>query len=209
VRRSLPLAALVLPLLLAVPPARAEQRLEARPACDGVSVTGTEFPERVVLLMVADLRSGKVLAGPVATPTRPDGSFRATVRADLAGRGTVEVTAWRKSGATVIMTAKDLVERPCVEAASQLAGTLPATGGHGPALLSLGLGLLALGALLRHAPRHRGRHEPGAAQPARRIAASRARQVGWVRSSAARPRGGAAASSPGTNSSSTATRPAP
>jgi hypothetical protein len=208
VRRPLPLAALVLTLLLAASPAGAEQRLETRPACDGVSVTGTEFPERVVLLMITDVGSGKVLAGPVATTTRPDGSFSTRVRADLAGRRTVEVSAWRKSGTTVIMTAKDVVEVPCVEAASQRAGVLPSTGGQGPALLSLGLGLVALGALLRHAARDHGRHER-AAQPPRRMAATRAWQVGWVRNRPARPRGGAAASSAGTNSSSTATRPAP
>jgi hypothetical protein len=164
VRRPPSLAVLLplLLLLLATLPAHAEQRLETSPACDGLAVQGTGFPEPVALLMVRDVRSGKVLVGPVRTPTGADGSFRTRLRVDLGGRRSVEVTAWKQEGTTVIMTARELVERPCVAAASasrEGGGTLPLTGAPRPAMVSLGFSLLALGVLVRHAGRHRGRHE--------------------------------------------------
>jgi hypothetical protein len=161
VRRPLSLATLVLALLVA-PPAQAEQRLETTPACDGVLVTGAGFPEPVALLMARDVRSGRVLAGPVKAATGVDGSFRARLRVDLERVGGVEVTAWKQAGTTVIMTARDLVERPCVAASgrTRAAGAaLPLTGASRPELAPFGLGLVALGVLVRHAARVRGRHE--------------------------------------------------
>ena len=46
-------------------------------------------------------------------------------------------------------------------------GTLPRTGGSAPALVSLGLGLIALGAVVRHA----GRRPPGRARGGTHLAA--------------------------------------
>lgn len=161
-RRPLTLAALALAILAGALPARADQRLETIPACDGVVVTGTGFPEPVALLMVRDVRSGKVLAGPVEAATGPDGSFRTRLRVDLEGAAGVEVSAWKQAGTTVIMTARDLVDQPCVSASAQTRtaeATLPLTGGPRPALVHFGLSLLTLGLLLRHAARNRGRHE--------------------------------------------------
>jgi hypothetical protein len=166
VRRPLSLATLALTLLLIALPAQAEQRLETTPACDGVLVTGAGFPEPVALLMVRDVRSGRVLAGPVKATTGADGSFRARLRADLEGAGGLEVTAWKQVGTTVVMTARDLVDQPvdqpCVAATARTraaGATLPLTGGPRPALASFGLSLVALGLLVRHAARVRGRHE--------------------------------------------------
>lgn len=160
------LVPLVLLLWLA-PPARAGQTLDSTPTCQGISVNGTGFPEPVVLLMVREVRSGKVLAGPVQTTTARDGSFRASLRVDLTGRRMVEVTAWKKAGTTVVMTARELVNRPCVAAAAQENGltALPRTGVPRPAVLLVGLGLLGLGAALRHAVRYRGRHSAALAFP--------------------------------------------
>jgi hypothetical protein len=165
VRRPLSLATLTLTMLLTALPAQAEQRLDTTPACDGVVVTGTGFPEPVALLMVRDVRSGRVLAGPVKAATGSGGAFRARLRVDLErATGGVEVTAWKQAGTTVIMTARDLVERPCVAASARTraaGATLPLTGGPRPALASFGLSLLTLGILVRHAARARGRHERG------------------------------------------------
>ena len=158
-KRPLALAVLPLCLVLVAAPAQAEQRLQTRPACGGVAVAGSGFPEPVALLMVTDVRSGRRLAGPLPVRTDPDGSFQARLAVDLRGRRTVEVTAWRKAGTTVIMTAKRLVDRPCVAAAG---GALPLTGPRTRALLSVGLSLVALGALLRYAARYRGRHQMAA-----------------------------------------------
>jgi hypothetical protein len=156
---------LALVLLALAPPARAARTLDSTPTCQGLSVNGTQFPERVVLLMVRDVRSGKVLAGPLQTAADQRGSFRAELRLDLRGRRMVEVTAWRTAGTTVVMTARELVQRPCVAGAGAGLAALPATGGPRPAVLMLGLSLLALGALIRHAVRYRGRHSAATAFP--------------------------------------------
>jgi hypothetical protein len=174
---AVPLVALLLGLGL---PAGAAQTLDSTPTCQGLSVDGTRFPERVVLLMVRDVRSGKVLAGPVQTVADRDGSFRAELRVDLTGRRMVEVTAWKKAGTTVVLTARELVRRPCVAAPARRGGpaVLPATGGPRPAMLMVGLSLLALGALIRHAVRYRGRHGAAAAVPFGRDAKAR---IPWRR----------------------------
>jgi len=121
------------------------------------------FPERVALLMVREVRSGKLLARPVEVATGGGGSFRARLRVDQAGWRGVEVTPWRRAGTTAIPTARDLVDSPCVAGTSRsraAVGTLPRTGGSAPALVSLGFGLIALGAIVRHA----GRRPPGRAR---------------------------------------------
>jgi hypothetical protein len=162
VRRPLSLAVLALATLATMLPAQAEQRLDTTPACDGVLVTGNGFPERVAVLMVRDVRSGKVLAGPVRTATGPDGSFRTRLRVDLERTTGVEITAWKQAGTTVIMTARDLVDRPCVSATAQTrpaGAALPLTGGPRPALVWFGLGLVTLGVLVRYAARDHGRHQ--------------------------------------------------
>ena len=170
-RRSLLLAVLVLTLLAVALPARAEQRLDTVPIwCDGVVVRGTGFPEPEALLMVREVRSGKLLAGPVEVATGGDGSFRARLRVELTGRRGVEITAWRQAGTTAIMTARDLVDSPCMAGTSRsraAVGTLPRTGGSAPAMVSLGLGLIALGAVVRHA----GRRPPGRARGGTHLAA--------------------------------------
>jgi hypothetical protein len=145
-------------------PAWAEQTLRSTPSCQGLTVAGSRFPDRVVLLMVRDVRSGQVLAGPMPAGTQGDGSFRAVLRLDLRTRRMVEVSAWRKSGTTVIMTARQLVSRPCAadSATVSAANALPATGAH-PAVLTVGLLLVAGGIGLRGAMRYQGRH---AAPPA-------------------------------------------
>ncbi|HVD14606.1 MAG TPA: hypothetical protein VNK73_09150 [Actinomycetota bacterium] len=164
--RRLPLVVgpLMLVAVLAAP-AWAEQTLRSTPSCQGLTVAGSQFPDRVVLVMVRDVRNGQVLAGPVPANTRGDGSFQAALRLDLRTRRMVEVTAWKKSGPTVIMTARQLVSRPCAEdtatvsAASAVpaGGVLPATGAH-PAALTVGLLLIAGGIGLRGAMRYQGRH---------------------------------------------------
>ena len=159
--RRLPLVVGPLMLIAALAaPAGAEQTLRSTPSCQGLTVAGSQFPDRVVLLMVRDVRNGQVLAGPVPTATRGDGSFRAVLRLDLSTRRMVEVTAWRKSGTTVIMTARQLVSRPCAAdtaTVSAASAALPATGAH-PAVLTVGLLLVAGGIGLRGAMRYQGRH---------------------------------------------------
>jgi hypothetical protein len=158
-RRLLVLVPLAWPLLLAAAPtpAHAEQTLDSRPTCSGMVVRGTEFPDRTVLLMLRDVRSGKVLIGPVARTTRPDGSFSAWLRVDLRGTQTVDVSAWRKAGTTVIMTARQVVARPCrlADPPSTLARTGPS---HLVAWLLVGCCLLGVGVVARRATRYRGRH---------------------------------------------------
>jgi len=163
--KRLPLALVPLVLLLwLAAPARAGQTLDSTPTCKGLSVHGTSFPEPVVLLMVRDVRSGKVLAGPTPTSTARDGSFRAVLRVDLTSRRMVEVTAWRKAGTTVVLTARELVNRPCVAAAERGSATLASTGAPRPAVPLVGLGLLGLGAVLCLVTRYRGRHSAASAR---------------------------------------------
>jgi hypothetical protein len=161
VRRPLPLAAAILTVLAAALPAGAGERLDTIPfRCDGVVVRGTGFPEHLALLLVRDVDGGKVLAGPVEVATGGDGAFRARLRVDLSGRPGVEVSAWRQQGTTATMTARELVGSPCMAGTSRSRaayGTLPRSGGSAPAMVSLGLGLIAVGAVARHA----GRRPPG------------------------------------------------
>jgi len=142
---ALSLVAIIAALAL---PASAEERLNATAACGGVIVTGAGFGDRSVLLLATDLRTGRTLAGPVATSTTPGGSFRAWLSMDLSGVQTVVVSAWRHSGATVTLTAKDLVQQPCPGSGTAMPGMLPMTGGPHPGLLALGVGLLTLGVVL-------------------------------------------------------------
>lgn len=129
-------------------PASAEERLAATAACGGVTVIGAGFGDRSVLLLATDLRTGRTLAGPTAIPITPDGSFRAWLPISLRGVGAVVVSAWRHSGATVTLTAKDLVRQPCPGSGAAMPGKLPMTGGPHPGLLALGIGLLSLGVVL-------------------------------------------------------------
>jgi len=138
---------LALMVVLALP-ALAEERLDARAGCGGVSVDGAGFSDRSVLLMATDLRTGKTLARPSTTATGPDGSFHAWLPMDLSGVRTVVVSAWRHAGATVTLTAKDLVQQPCLGSGGATPNSLPMTGGPQPGLLILGVGLLGLGGLL-------------------------------------------------------------
>lgn len=139
---ALSLVAIIAALAL---PASAEERLNATAACGGVTVTGAGFGDRSVLLLATDLRTGRALAGPVATSTTPGGSFRTWLPMDLSSVQTVVVSAWRHSGATVTLTAKDLVQQPCPGSGTATPGMLPMTGGPHPGLLALGVGLLTLG----------------------------------------------------------------
>jgi hypothetical protein len=101
-----------------------------------------------------------MLVAVLAAPAWAEQTLRSTLSCRM-----VEVTAWKKSGPTVIMTARQLVSRPCAEdtatvsAASAVpaGGALPATGAH-PAALTVGLLLIAGGIGLRGAMRYQGRH---------------------------------------------------
>ena len=128
---------------LTAAPAMAAKDLQVSMAtCAGVSVVGEGLPKSSqVFLLVRNLANGKTVGGkPTPVNSKADGTVQASVRLDLNGVRTVDVSVWTKSGETLQMAARDVANISC--------GKLPMTGApaHGGMTLTLAGLLLALGA---------------------------------------------------------------
>jgi hypothetical protein len=147
-------AALVICLTAA--PAMAAKDLQVSTAtCSGVTVVGEGLPKSTqVFLLVRNLANGKTVSGkPTPVTSKADGTLQASVRLDLNGVRTVDVSVWTKSGETLQMAARDVANTNC--------GDLPMTGApaHAGLELPLAVALLVLGGAglwgarrFRHAP---------------------------------------------------------
>jgi hypothetical protein len=153
-RRGAVLIATFLVACLTAAPAMAAKDLRVSTAtCAGVTVVGEGLPPSSQLfLLVRNLANGATVGGkPMPVKTAADGTVQATLKLDLNGVRTVDVSIWTKSGDTLQMAARDVASTSC--------GKLPMTGapiGVGIALPLAGV-LLALGvAALLGARRLRG-----------------------------------------------------
>jgi LPXTG-motif cell wall-anchored protein len=136
------LATTVLVVCLTAAPAMAAKDLQVSTAtCTGVTVVGEGLPASTqVFLLVRNLASGATVGGkPTPVTTEADGTVQASVRLDLNGVRTVDVSIWTKSGETLQMAARDVASTNC--------GKLPMTGAsaHGGMALLAGV-LLTMGA---------------------------------------------------------------
>ena len=137
------LATTVLVVCLTAAPAMAAKDLQVSTAtCSGVTVVGEGLPASTqVFLLVRNLSSGATIGGkPTPVTTKADGTVQASVKLDLNGVRTVDVSVWTKSGETLQMAARDVASTSC--------GKLPMTGApaHGGMALPLAGVLLAMGA---------------------------------------------------------------
>jgi len=141
--RGAVLTTTVLVVCLTAAPAMAAKDLRVSMAtCTGVTVVGEGLPKSSqVFLLVRNLANGATVGGkPTPVRSSADGTVRASVKLDLNGVRTVDVSIWTKSGETLQMAARDVANISC--------GKLPMTGApaHGGMALPLAGVLLALGA---------------------------------------------------------------
>jgi hypothetical protein len=154
-RPTAPLAALLLAALASAGPvaspalAAAPKDLQVSSAtCAGVSVVVQGMPaSQQLFLLVRNLANGKTLAGPAPVHSDADGSVQSTLRVDLTGVRTVDVSIWTKQGTTLTMAAKDTAVTRC--------GSLPMTGAASSRAALLALALLCAGVLAVWASRSR------------------------------------------------------
>jgi hypothetical protein len=144
----------VLVVCLTAAPAMAAKDLRVSTAtCAGVTVVGEGLPPSSQLfLLVRNLGTGATVGGkPTPVNTSADGTVQATLKLDLNGVRTVDVSIWTKSGDTLQMAARDVANTNC--------GKLPMTGapiGAGTALPLAGILLAGGAAALLGARRLRG-----------------------------------------------------
>ncbi len=140
--RGAVLTTTVLVVCLTAAPALAAKDLQVSTAtCAGVTVVGEGLPKSSqVFLLVRNLATGATVGGkPTPVNSSADGTVQASVRLDLNGVRTVDVSLWTKSGETLQMAARDVANTSC--------GRLPMTGApaRGGMALPLAGVLLALG----------------------------------------------------------------
>ncbi len=142
---------------LTAAPALAAKDLQVSMAtCAGVTVVGEGLPKSTqVFLLVRNLANGATVGGkPTPVNSGADGTLQATVRLDLHGVRTVDVSVWTKSGETLQMAARDVASTSCGKL--PMTGSSPYGGGIGlplaGALLVLGAAALWGARRLRDAP---------------------------------------------------------
>jgi hypothetical protein len=147
------IATTVVASLTAAPALAAKDLQVSTATCAGVTVVGEGLPPSSQLfLLVRNLATGATVGGkPTPVNTAADGTVQATLKLDLNGVRTVDVSIWTKSGNTLQMAARDVANTSC--------GKLPMTGAPigGGIALALAAVLLAAGAaMLLGARRLRG-----------------------------------------------------
>ena len=104
--RGAVLVTTALVICLTAAPAMAAKDLQVSTAtCSGVTVVGEGLPKSSqVFLLVRNLANGKTVGGkPTPLTTKADGTVQASVRLDLNGVRTVDVSVWTKNGETLQM----------------------------------------------------------------------------------------------------------
>jgi hypothetical protein len=142
-------------LILGIAPAGAAESLVITcKVCDEAITTGKGLPaNQAVRLTLVDVKTGQQVVAPLSVTTDADGSFVKKVPVNLYDHPALEASVWTEQGGTLVVAAHSRLNAPC-----KRSETLSFTGSHTPQLLVLGLGLLAVGALLVGGTRQRRPH---------------------------------------------------
>ncbi len=166
--RRIPLALRLVPallglLVLALVPAAwaAETLVLSCSICTQVVATGKGLPaNETVRLTLVDVQTGQQVGSTHLITTDAEGGFVLKIPVDLSLHPSLESTVWKMDGQVLVVAAHNRINAPCKDgkmapmgehmgSMGEMGGhTLAFTGSHAPQLLGIGIGLLAVGALL-------------------------------------------------------------
>jgi hypothetical protein len=131
-------------LLPAASAGAAESLVITCKVCTEAITTGKGLPPSTsVRLTLVDVKTGQQVVAPLQVMTDAQGSFVKKVKVNLYNHPALEASIWTEQAGTLVVAAHSRLNAPCKRSEA-----LSFTGSHTPQLLGLGVGLLAVGALL-------------------------------------------------------------